>query len=265
MGGSLIDPLVRVERDGPVATVSLALPAQHNAFTPQMLAELRQAMIDVGQDATIRVVVLAGDGPSFSAGADLAYMKEIAGAGFDANYADALAVADSLAAVRDCPKPVIARVQGAALGGGAGLVAAADIAVAETGTRFAFSEVRMGLVPAVISPFVLAKIPVSAASELFLTGERFGAEKALAIGLVQHVVAADALDERIAERIRALLAAAPGAQAVAKHLIAHVATQPATVRQDTARIIAERRASAEGQAGMAAFLARQPAPWAVDE
>lgn len=257
--------MLRVTQDGPVATIALARPEQHNAFTPQMLAELLQAITEVGEDPTVRVVVLAGEGPSFSAGADLAYMKDIAGAGYAANYADALAVADCLAAVRDCPRPVLARVQGAALGGGTGLVASADIAVAEAGTRFAFSEVRMGLVPAVISPFVLAKVPVSAARELFLTGERFAADKALAIGLVQHVVAADSLDAAIAERVRALLTGAPEAQAVAKRLIAHVATQPATVREDTARIIAERRASAEGQAGMTAFLARQPAPWAVDD
>jgi len=173
-------------------------------------------------------------------------------------------VSDSLAAIRECPKPVVARVHGAALGGGAGLVAAADIAVAAEDTRFAFSEVRMGLIPAVISPFVIEKIGPGAARELFLTGERFDAARAREIGLVHRVVPADGLDEAVARYVESLLAGAPGAQAAAKRLIAHVSGRPPTVREDSARAIAERRASDEGQAGMAAFLERRKAPWVAD-
>jgi methylglutaconyl-CoA hydratase len=254
---------LRLDRAGPVATVTLARPEQHNAFNATTVAELAAAFTALGADPAVRVVVLAGDGPSFSAGADLAWMKAVAGYGFEENVADALRLADCLAAIRDCPRPVVCRVQGAALGGGAGLVAAADIAVAAAGTRFAFSEVRLGLVPAVISPFVLERIGPAAARELFLTGERFDAARALAIGLVQHVVPEADLDAAVQDRIEALLAAAPGAQAVAKGLIAHVAGRPPTVRADTARLIAERRASAEGQEGMAAFLARRSPAWAA--
>jgi methylglutaconyl-CoA hydratase len=253
-----------VEREGGVAWIRLARPAQHNAFDPAMLAELRQALSTLAADGAVRVLALAGDGRSFCAGADLAHTRAMAAAGHDANVQDALALADTLELLRSCPKPVLARVHGAALGGGAGLVACADIAVAALDTRFAFSEVRMGLVPAVIAPFVLDKVAVAAARELFLTGERFDAARAREIGLVQHVVPPEELDAAVAERLQALLAGAPGAQAAAKGLIARVQARSETLRDDTARLNAERRASAEGQEGMAAFLEKRPPDWATE-
>jgi methylglutaconyl-CoA hydratase len=245
-----------------VARLTLARPERHNAFDPAMLAELTDAFGALGADPAVRVVVLAGEGPSFSAGADLGYMKAVAELGYEENVADAERLADLLALIRDCPKPVLARVHGVALGGGAGLVATADLAVAAADTRFAFSEVRIGLVPAVIAPFVVPKIGASAARALFLTGERFDAERALAIGLVHQVVPPEALDAAVDEAVQALLAGAPEAQAAAKRLVAHVAGQPTGLREHTARLIAERRASAEGQAGMGAFLGRRRPPWA---
>ena len=226
-----------------------------------MVADLTSAFQDLAHDAEVRVVILAATGTSFSAGADLTWMKTVAHAGNDENVRDALRLADCLAAIRGCPKPVVARVHGPAMGGGAGLVAASDIAVAAESAHFAFSEVRLGLVPAVISPFVLEKIGVSAARELFLTGEIFDAARAHAIGLVHRVVPEADIDAAVRERVTALLAGAPDAQAAAKHLIRHVTTHSTTVRTDTARVIAGRRASAEGQEGMAAFLERRKPRW----
>jgi methylglutaconyl-CoA hydratase len=252
-----------VHHAGPVATVTLARPEQHNAFNPTLVAELTDVFASLGAVAGVRVIVLAAAGSSFSAGADLGYMRSMAQVSPEANLADALGVADCLAAIRDCPRPVVARVHGAALGGGAGLVAACDIAVAGAGARFAFSEVRLGLVPAVISPFVLPRIGVSAARALFLTGERFDAARAQAIGLVHEVVPDDALDEAMARTVADLTAGAPEALAITKRLIAQVTAYPATAREDTAHVIAERRASAEGQEGMSAFLERRRPAWQV--
>jgi methylglutaconyl-CoA hydratase len=178
------------------------------------------------------------------------------------NLADARALADLFQAVDGCPKPVVARVHGAALGGGAGLVAAADVAVAAAGTRFGFTEVRLGLVPSVIAPYVLRRIGESAARELFLTGERFDAGEARRIGLVQAVVPEGELDAAVEGRVRELLEAAPGAIAAAKQLIRDVAGRAVDdVRELTVERIAERRASAEAREGLAAFLERRPASW----
>jgi methylglutaconyl-CoA hydratase len=261
--------LVTRELAGAVVTLRLSRPEQHNAFTPELLAELRAAVDDASADPAVRVIVLAGRGPSFSAGADLGYMRAIAEQGEAANEADALALADTLAAIRDCTKPVLARVHGAAIGGGSGLVAAADLAIAAAGPRFAFSEVRLGLVPAVIAPFVLDKLSPGAARSLFLTGEPFGAERALALGLVHEVVPEAELDAAVARTVTHLLAGGPEAQATVKQLLAELvaggAEGRARARDLTARTIAERRASAEGQAGMRAFLERRPAPWRSGE
>ncbi len=249
---------------GPVAAVRLTRPEQHNAFNATTVRELTTTFQSLGTADEVRVIVLEGEGPSFSAGADLGWMKTVAGYGPDENMADALRLADCLATIRDCPKPVVCRVHGAAMGGGAGLVAACDIAVAAENTRFAFSEVRLGLIPAVISPFVLERILPSAARELFLTGEPFDAHRARQIGLVHQVVPAAELEAAVADRLTQLLAAGPEAQAAAKHLIAYVRAHQGTAREDTARMIAERRASAEGQEGMAAFLERRKPRWMVN-
>jgi methylglutaconyl-CoA hydratase len=255
---------IRVERSAVVARVVLARPEVRNAFNAAMIAELTAAFGQLGSEPSIRAIVLAGDGPAFSAGADLEWMRAAAAGSEADNVADALRLADLLAAIRDCPKPVVARVHRAALGGGSGLVAAADITVADDAAVFGFTEARLGLVPAVISPFVLPRIGVAAARELFLTGEVFDAPRAVAIGLIAKAVPEAELDAAVAERVEAILRAGPESQAVVKELIRDVWEHPETARQRTAARIAARRASAEGQEGMRAFLERRPPAWSPE-
>ncbi len=240
---------LRVERNGPVLRVTLARPDRRNAFDAALIAELAEAFVDVGR---ARAVVLAGDGESFSAGADVDWMRSSVDLSFDENVADATALRRMLEAIDGCAAPVVARVQGHALGGGAGLVATADIAVATPDAVFAFSEVKLGIVPAVISPFALAKIGPGAARRYFLTGERFDAGTALRIGLV-HEVAAD-LDAAVDRVVADLLSAGPQAARWAKRLVRERPDGP-----ETARWIAERRTSDEGQEGLRAFLEKRPA------
>jgi methylglutaconyl-CoA hydratase len=243
---------LRIERDDDVLRITLARPETRNAFDETLIAELAEAFVDVGK---ARAVVLAGEGPSFCAGADVAWMRRSAGLTEEQNVADANALRRMLDAIDRCPAPVIVVVQGHAMGGGAGLVATADIAIAHERTVFAFSEVKLGIIPAVISPYALRKIGESAARRYFVTGERFDAATALRIGLVHEVTAdpAAALDGILGE----LRTAAPRAARHAKRLVLERPDGP-----DTARRIAERRTSAEGQAGLAAFLEREPPPWA---
>jgi methylglutaconyl-CoA hydratase len=240
---------LRVERDGDVLRVTLARPERRNAFDAALIAELAEAFVDVGRT---RAVVLAGEGASFSAGADVDWMRSSADLSFDENVADANALRRMLESIDRCPAPVVARVQGHALGGGAGLVAAADIAIASTDAQFAFSEVKLGIIPAVISPF--AKIGQGAARRYFLTGERFDAETALRIGLV-HEVAAD-LDAAVDRVVGELLSAGPKAARWAKRLIQERPEGP-----ETARWIADRRTSDEGQEGLRAFLEKRRPGW----
>lgn len=253
---------IKIERDGPVVWVMLDRPQSHNALTPDMIRELTAFFQAVSNDREARVVVLGGNGRSFCAGADLEFMRAAADYTPEQNVADGQAIFDLMLAVDSCPRPVVGRINGAAIGGGAGLVACCDITVAVERALFAFSEVRLGIVPAVISPFVLAKIGVGAARELFLTGERFQAPRAAAVGLVQHVVADEqALAEKVNERVDALLQAAPGAQAAVKELLREVAYRPKEgLRDATSTLIARRRASAEGREGMSAFLEKRE-PW----
>jgi methylglutaconyl-CoA hydratase len=243
--------VLRVTRDGNVLRVTLARPETRNAFDAALIAELAEAFVDVG---TVRAVVLAGEGPSFCAGADVEWMRASVDLDFDANVADATALTRMLEAVNSCPAPVIALVHGHALGGGAGLVACADIAIAHEGTVFGFTEVKLGLIPAVISPFALAKIRPGPARRYFLTGERFDAETALRIGLVQEVTAdLEAALERVLNELRA---AGPRAARAAKRLVLDRPEAP-----ETARRIAERRTSEEGQEGLRAFLERRRPSW----
>ncbi|HEY6962098.1 MAG TPA: enoyl-CoA hydratase-related protein [Gaiellaceae bacterium] len=242
---------LRIERDGAALRIAMARPERRNAFDAALIAELAAAFADVG-DA--RVVILSGDGPSFSAGADVEWMRSSADLSYDDNVADALRLRAMLDAIDGCPAPVLARVQGHALGGGCGLVACSDIVIAEPGARFAFSEVKLGIVPAVISPFALAKIGPGAARRFFVTGERFGADVALRIGLV-HEVAED-LDGAIERVVAELLSAGPDAARAAKEL----ARAPQSA-DETARRIAEHRTSAEGQEGLRAFLEKRPPSW----
>jgi methylglutaconyl-CoA hydratase len=243
---------LRIERDGDVLRLTLARPETRNAFDAALIAELSEAFVDVG---TARAVVLAGDGRSFCAGADVEWMRASADLDVDANIADANALRRMFEAVDACPAPVVTVVQGHVFGGGVGLVACSDIAIAEARTVFAFSEVRLGIVPAVISPFALRKIGESAARRYFVTGERFDAATALRIGLVHDVSddPAAALDRVLGE----LGAAGPRAARHAKRL---VLDRPEGT--ETARRIAERRASEEGQEGLRAFLERRRPAWA---
>ena len=245
---------LRVERDGPVLRVTLARPERRNAFDAALIDELTGAFADVG-DA--RAVVLRGDGASFSAGADVEWMRSSVELSYDENVADALRLRTMLDAIDGCPAPVVAAVQGHALGGGCGLVACCDIAIAAPDAEFAFSEVKLGIVPAVISPFALAKIGPGAARRWFVTGERFGADVALRIGLVHEV--ADDLDAAVARIIGELLAAGPQAARTAKQL----ARAPLQA-EETARLIARHRASEEGQEGLRAFLEKRSAAWRGD-
>jgi methylglutaconyl-CoA hydratase len=242
---------LRIERDGAVVRVTMARPERRNAFDAALIAELTAAFADVG-DA--RAVVLAGDGPSFSAGADVEWMRSSVDLSYDDNVADALRLRALLDAIDGCPAPVVARVQGHALGGGCGLVACADVAVAATDAVFAFSEVKLGIVPAVISPFALAKIGASAARRWFVTGERFDAATALRIGLVHEV--ADDLDAAVGRVVGELLSAGPEAARAAKEL----ARAPLS-GDETARRIAAHRTSDEGQEGLRAFLEKRPPRW----
>jgi methylglutaconyl-CoA hydratase len=243
---------LRIERDGDVLRVTLARPDSRNAFDAALIAELSEAFVDVG---TARAVVLSGEGPSFCAGADVAWMRASIDLDREANVADANALRRMLEAIDGCPAPVVAVVHGHALGGGVGLVAVADIVLSDPGTVFAFSEVKLGIVPAVISPFALRKIGQSAGRRYFVTGERFDAETALRIGLV-HEVTSDR-DAALARVLAELRTAGPRAARHAKRLVLDRPDGP-----ETARLIAERRTSDEGQEGLRAFLERRPPAWA---
>jgi methylglutaconyl-CoA hydratase len=240
-----------VERDGGVLRVTLTRPDRRNAFDAALISELAEAFVDVGR---ARAVVLAGEGKSFCAGADVDWMRTSAGLSYDDNVADANAMRQMFEAIDRCPAPVVSRVQGHALGGGAGLVAASDVAIAEPRAQFAFSEVKLGIIPAVISPFALAKVGVGDARRYFVTGERFDAATALRIGLVSEV--AEDLDGAVERVVGELLSAGPQAARWAKRLV-----RERPDGAETARWIAERRTSEEGQEGLAAFLEKRPPRW----
>ena len=243
---------LRIERDGDVLRATLARPGSRNAFDAALIAELSEAFVDVG---TARAVVLSGEGASFCAGADVEWMRASVDLDREANVADANALRGMLEAIDRCPVPVVAVVHGHALGGGVGLVAVADIVLADPGTVFAFSEVKLGIVPAVISPYALRRIGESAARRYFVTGERFDAETALRIGLV-HEVTSD-LEAALARLLGELRTAGPRAARHAKRLVLDRPDGP-----ETARLIAERRTSDEGQEGLRAFLERRRPNWA---
>jgi methylglutaconyl-CoA hydratase len=244
---------LRVEREEDLLRVTLARPARQNAFDAALIEELAEAFADV-DDA--RAVLLAGEGPSFSAGADVEWQRASIDLSYEENVEDALRLYRMLEAIDGCPAPVVARVQGYALGGGSGLVACADIAVAAVDATFGFSEVKLGIIPAVISPFVLPRIGHSAARRYFLTGERFGAEAALRIGLVHEVVPPEALDEAVSRVLDELGTAGLQAAREAKRLIRE---GPRDAK--TAEVAARLRAGEEGQEGLRAFLERRRPGW----
>jgi len=252
------------QRDGFIERLTLSRPEVRNAFNEEMIAELRAWASGIAADPDVRVVVISGAGPVFCAGADLAWMAKTAGYTEVENVEDARRASEMFAAVDSLPVPVIGRIHGAALGGGAGLTAVCDIAVAETDTTFGFTEVKLGLIPAVISPFVLAKIGRSAARELFLTGRRFSAAHALDIGLVHDVVPREDLDAAVDRLVGDVAAAGPHAISAAKRLIADIWDRSADeAREHTAAALAQRRVSAEGQEGLRAFLEKRRPRWSL--
>jgi methylglutaconyl-CoA hydratase len=255
---------ISLERTGARATITLARPERHNAFDAAMIAELSAAFEQVSNDSAVRVVLLESTGASFCAGADLGWMKASAGFSPEENRRDALALAHLMELVDRCPVPVIALVQGAAYGGGVGLVAACDIAIAAREAIFALSEVRLGLIPAVISPYVVAAIGARACRRYFLTGERFCAEEAHQLGLVHEVVAPEVLLETRERFVSMILAGGRRAQGCAKELIRTVAHAECDERLTawTAEQIAAARASDEGKEGVRAFLEKRPPGWA---
>lgn len=247
---------------GGFATITLTRGEIHNAFDDVLIADLTAAFDRVGADPAVRVVMLAAEGKSFSAGADLNWMRRMAGYSKAENLADAKALAGLMQAIDTCPKPTIARVQGAAFGGGVGLVACCDIAVASERASFCLSEVKLGIVPAVISPYIVRAIGPRAARRYVQTAERFGAAEAHRLGLVHEVAAEDALDAVIGGIVDALRQGGPDAQREAKSLVALVADRdPAEVLDETARRIAAIRTGAEGQEGLTAFLEKRPPVW----
>jgi methylglutaconyl-CoA hydratase len=252
-------------RDGPVEYLTLNRPGVRNAFNEEMIAELADWAARVTGDAGadgVRVVVLAGAGKTFCAGADVAWMAKTVAYTEEQNMHDAMAASRMFAALDGLPVPLIGRVHGAALGGGSGLCAVCDVVVAEEEAVFGFTEVRLGILPAVISPFALAKIGRSAARELFLTGNRFSAARAQDIGLVHAVVPAPRLDPTVSQYVQEILSAAPEAIAAAKALIARVWARPlAEAMPVTATAIATRRVSPEGQEGLKAFLEKRTPSW----
>jgi methylglutaconyl-CoA hydratase len=237
-------------------------PQVRNAFNDEVVAELAAWAASIGTRPHVRVAVLAGSGATFCAGADVAWMSRMLTYTAEENVRDAAAMAAMFEALDTLPVPLIGRVQGAALGGGAGLAAVCDIVVAEDGASFGFTEVRLGIVPAVISPFALAKIGQSAARELFLTGSRFDAPRALELGLVHAVVPPTSLDTTVDRYVHEILLGAPGAIARAKALIPRVAGRSAAEVVDlTTRAIAEQRVSSDGQEGLKAFLDKRKPSW----
>ena len=262
---------LRVDRTGPersIVRVTLDRPEVHNAFDAELIGALRLAFTRLAEEPPerLRAVVLTGEGASFCAGADVTWMRASLGLSREQNELDAMAMAEMFDAIDRCPVPVVARVHGAALGGGVGLCAVSDLVLAEAGTKFGFTETRLGLLPAVISPFVIAKVGESHARALFPSGRRFDATRALRIGLVHEVVEGlEALDAALDNALRDLLAAGPTAARAAKAIIREVRGLPhESTRWHTARRIAAQRVSPEGQEGLRAFLEHRAPDWLPD-
>ena len=256
-------PALQIRRDGGIATLTLDRPEVHNAFDDRLIGELTSALGQLAEDASVRVVVLTGAGKTFSAGADLDWMRGMARASEQENLADSLKLAALMRTLAFLPKPTLARVNGSAYGGGVGLVACCDIAVGVEPAKFSLSEVKLGLVPAVISPYVVAAMGARAARRLFLTGEVFEAPEAWRLGLLSHCVAADDLDETVERQLHWLGKGGPQAQREAKALALRMAGDtPERAREvdaENAALIARLRVSPEGQEGITAFLEKRPA------
>lgn len=253
-----------IHHSGPVATVTLARPDVRNAFNDALIAELHDAFSALGQDRSVRAIVLAAEGKAFCAGADLNWMRRMADYSYEENLADAGRLAGMLQTIHQCPKPTIARIQGDVYAGGMGLVAACDIAVATGQAGFCLSEVKLGLVPATISPYVIRAMGARAAHRYFLTAERFDAAEALRIGFIHHVAADEqALDDAVGALLQALLLASPDALGHCKRLLHEVAERPIddTLIAGTVAGIADARASVQGRDGVQSFLQRRKPGW----
>ena len=255
--------MLKVEIQGGVARVTLDRPEVRNAFDDALIAALTKAFLEVGSDKAVRALVLAGNGPAFCAGADLNWMKRMAGYSYDENLADAQALATMLATLERMPKPTIARVHGPVFAGGTGLVAACDIAVGTPEAKFCFSEAKLGLSPATISPYVMRAIGERMARRYFLTAEVFDAQEAYRIGMLSLLVQGKDLDSTIQELLKHLLAGGPESHAKIKDLIRTVTHRPIddALGAETAKRIAEIRVSAEGKEGIASFLEKRKASW----
>ena len=254
---------VEIETAGPVASVWLNRPEVHNAFDAALIEELTETFVELGENAEVRAIVLSGRGRSFSAGAQVQWMQGQGAASRAENATDARRLAKLFQTIAECPKPTVARVQGAAIGGGVGLVAACDIAIGTRSAVFATSEVRLGLIPATIAPYVIRAMGERQARRLFLTGERIDGVTAERVGLLQEAVALEDLDEGVNAAIDALLAGAPAAQRAVKELVSAVASRPITTEliEDTAQRIANCRANPEAAEGLRAFLEKRSAAW----
>jgi methylglutaconyl-CoA hydratase len=250
-----------------VAEVWLNRPEVRNAFNDEVIAELTQAFTTLGADPHLRAIVLGGHGKAFCAGADLAWMRAMADYSWEQNRADAQKLADMLWAIYSCAVPVVGRIHGDCYAGGVGLAAVCDVLVAAEGAHFCLSEAKLGLLPATIGPYVVRALGEQAARRYFITAERFSAERAHQLGLVQELTTADRLDARVAELLAALVANGPAAVKACKQLVHDVAGQPisASLREDTARRIADIRASAEGKEGVQSFLHKRSPAWLSGE
>ncbi|MES2297200.1 MAG: enoyl-CoA hydratase/isomerase family protein [Pseudomonadota bacterium] len=254
---------LEVNVDDKVATITLNRPDVRNAFNETTIAEIALAFDELGRNEFVRAIVLAANGPAFCAGADLNWMKKMAGYSHAENQADALQLADMLRTIYLCPKPVVAKVQGDCYAGGMGLVAACDIVVAVEEANFCLSEVKLGLIPATISPYVIKAMGENAARRYFVTAERFSAAEALRIGFAHEVVAADALDAKVAAIVKSLVSNSPNAVRQAKALVREVVGRPVddALLLDTAMRIANIRSSNEGREGVASFLEKRKPAW----
>ncbi|RLB57590.1 MAG: enoyl-CoA hydratase/isomerase family protein [Deltaproteobacteria bacterium] len=253
---------IRIERHGPVAQVVLCRPDIRNAFNDTMIKELRETFAELGEDGALRVVVLTGEGKAFCAGADLNWMRRVVDYTYEENLEDSLHLANLMREIYDFPRPVVGRINGPAIGGGTGLVAVCDITVTVDTAIFAFSEVKLGLVPACISPYVLKRLGERYGREYFLTGERLSAQRALECGLVNRVATADELDQVVQGYVDQLLTSGPDALATCKRMVQVVGDLSLDEAGPfTADMIARLRMGEEGQEGMAAFLQRRKPSW----
>ncbi len=259
----MVSPHVRVDRDACVATLTLARPGVRNALNDEAVDQLRAALAEVGGDPAVRVVRLAAEGTCFCAGVDLRTMRRMGNAASAENLASARRFAGMLDCLHSMAKPTVAIVNGAAVGGGVGLVACCDVAVASTSAFFRLSEVRLGLVPAMVSPYLVEVLGVRVARRLMLSGERVDAAEAMRIGLVDRVTAPAKVEAAGREVVARLLLGAPGAHAACKRLVREIADAPldGDIHERTAALLAERRASDEGRAGVQAFLDKRRPPW----